>query len=161
EQKKIQKEFYRKSRSRKIASWLEQKQKEEILSWGKGYAKKKKIAANAISFVKDYERSYPFGHLLGQILQTVQEQKKHKTLQARPIGGLELSLNHVLKGQIGKRVIQRSPSNPLDTGKVISPPEDGADVYLTVNQYLQAIAEAELEKGVIVRNAKGGWAIMM
>lgn len=161
EQKKIQKNFYRNSRSRKIASWLEQTQKENILSWWTQYAKKKKIASNAIYFVKDYQRSYPFGSLLGQILQTVQEQKDHKTFQASPIGGLELSLNHVLKGKIGKRVIQRSPLNPLDTGKVISLPEDGADVYLTVNQYLQAIAESELEKGVITSNAKGGWVIMM
>jgi len=49
----------------------------------------------------------------------------------------------------------------LDTGKVIVPPEHGADIYLTVNHYLQAITESELEKGVKTANALGGWAVMM
>ncbi len=158
---KVTKEFYRKSRSRKISTWLEKSTKEQIQSWWKDYAKKNKIPSNAIFFQKDYQRSYPFKTLLGQILQTVQEEKDPLTMQAIPIGGLELSFNKYLKGKTGKRQILRSPLNPIDGGKIIDPPVDGADIYLTINHYLQAIAEAELKKGVIKAEAKGGWAIML
>ncbi len=44
---------------------------------------------------------------------------------------------------------------------MIEAPEDGADIYLTVNHCIQAIAEEELEKGVKQAGARGGWAIMM
>jgi cell division protein FtsI (penicillin-binding protein 3) len=55
----------------------------------------------------------------------------------------------------------RSPRNSLETGEVISLPENGADIHLTINHCLQAIAEEELEKGVKNSKAKSGWAIMM
>jgi cell division protein FtsI (penicillin-binding protein 3) len=55
----------------------------------------------------------------------------------------------------------RSPRHPLDTGTLLIEPEMGADVYLTINHYLQAIAEAELAKGIQEVKAKGGWAVMM
>jgi cell division protein FtsI (penicillin-binding protein 3) len=61
----------------------------------------------------------------------------------------------------GKRLILRSPSHPLDAGKVLLPPEHGADIYLTVNHYLQAITESELTKGIQTAGAIGGWAVMM
>jgi cell division protein FtsI (penicillin-binding protein 3) len=44
---------------------------------------------------------------------------------------------------------------------VIQAPKHGADVFLTVNHYIQAILEEELEKGVRRANAKGGRAILM
>ena len=69
--------------------------------------------------------------------------------------------NEQLQGKLGKRVILRSPRHPLDTGQVTSHPEHGADVYLTINHYLQAIAEEEICKAVTKANGKEGWAIMM
>ena len=49
----------------------------------------------------------------------------------------------------------------METGKILAFPEDGADVYLTINHYLQAIAEEEIQKAVKNSNAKGGWALLM
>src|SRR5690606_27439400 len=66
-----------------------------------------------------------------------------------------------LKGKQGKRLIVRSPRPPLDTGQVLEAPENGADIYLTINHYLQAIVESELAKGVKAARALGGWAVMM
>ncbi|MBU6446965.1 MAG: penicillin-binding protein 2, partial [Verrucomicrobia bacterium] len=148
-------EFYKKSRSRKIASWLEREKKEEIEAWWHTFSRREKIVRNAIYFTSEYKRSYPFGSMLGTVLHTVQED------QMTPTGGLELLLNSYLKGKEGKRLITRSPSHPLDTGKILSAPENGADVYLTVNHYLQAVTESELEKGVKAVKARGGWAVMM
>ncbi len=152
---KNESEFYKKSRSRKIASWLEREKREEIETWWREFSKREKIVRNAIYFVSAYKRSYPFGSMLGTVLHTVQED------QMSPTGGLEMLLNSYLKGKEGKRLIVRSPSHPLDTGKILNNPENGADVYLTINHYLQAITESELQKGVKTVNGLGGWAVMM
>jgi cell division protein FtsI (penicillin-binding protein 3) len=153
--------FFRKSRSRKIVSWLDRNEKEKILQWWFPFAKEHKIVSNAIFFGQDFQRSYPFSSLLGQLLHTVQQERDPTTFQNVPTGGLELYFQKVLSGKLGKRVILRSPRHPLDTGKVIQDPENGADIYLTVNHYLQAIAEEELKVGIEKAHAKGGWALMM
>lgn len=154
-------QFNKKSRNRKVASSLEIEVKEDLLSWWGPYAKQHKIPRNALYFVSDYRRSYPFGRLLGQVLHTIQNVKEEKTLRSYPTGGLELYFDRYLKGQIGKRRLMRSPRHSLETGEVIALPEHGADVYLTINHTLQAIAEEELEKGVKKCKAKAGWAVMM
>jgi len=161
EKEKIFSEFFKKSRSRKIISWIDKEKKEEIIKWWNNFSKENKIVRNAIFFVNDYKRCYPFGALLGQVIQTVQDQKDPFTFQSLPTGGLELYFNDYLKGSLGRRRITRSLRHPLDTGDVIEKPENGCDIYLTINHYLQAIAEEELEKGIKKVNAKSGWAIMM
>ena len=161
EQLRFREQFEKRSRSRKVAMWLDGETRDAILQWWRPYAGQNKIARNAIYFVSDYQRSYPFGKLLGQVLHTVQNQKEEETMQALPTGGLELSLNDHLKGKLGKRLMMRSPRHSFETGKMIEPPENGADVYLTINHVLQAIAEEEVEKGVKKCKAKGGWAVMM
>ena len=161
EKTKILNDFFKNSRSRKIISHIDKNKKNEIEKFWLSYCKSNKIVKNAIFFVQDYKRSYPFGSLLGQILHTVQEEKDPKTFQSLPTGGLEFYFNEFLKGSKGKRIITRSPRHSLDMGKVILNPQNGKDVYLTINHYLQAILEQELEKGVAKANAKGGWAIMM
>ena len=161
EAQKLQQQLSRKSRSRKLAMWLDKEQCEPLNKWWFQYARSKKIARNALFFVQDYKRSYPFGKLLGQVLHTVREDKDDQTKQAIPTGGLELVFDKILQGKEGRRQILRSPRHPLETGKILSHPEDGADVYLTINHYLQAIAEEEICKAVKSSNAKSGWAILM
>ena len=154
-------QFNKKSRSRKIQMWLEKPHVDLILEWWFPYAKANKIARNALFFTSDYQRSYPFGKLLGQVLHTIQNIKDEKSSQAIPTGGLELYFDHYLRGKPGKRRMMRSTRNSLETGEVIELPQNGADVYLTINHCLQAIAEEEIEKGVKKSKAKSGWAVMM
>ncbi len=158
---KLRHQFEKKSRSRKLALWLDKERCDEINQWWFHYAREKKIVRNALFFLQDYQRSYPFGKLLGQLLHTVREEKDAKSHQPIPTGGLELVFDKMLQGKEGKRLILRSPRHPMETGKILSPPEDGADVYLTINHCLQAIAEEEICKAVKNANAKGGWAVMM
>jgi cell division protein FtsI (penicillin-binding protein 3) len=148
-------DFFKKSRSRRIATWLDREKRGEIEAWWNEFSRKEKVVRNAIYFTSEFKRSYPFGSLLGSVLHTVQEDQSH------PTGGLEMLLNPYLKGKEGKRLIVRSPRHPLDTGKILADPEHGADVYLTINHYLQAMAESELAKGVQEAGALGGWAVMM
>lgn len=161
EARKLRAQLDMKSRSRKMALWLEKEQCEALNSWWFKYARAKKIPRNALFFVQDYKRSYPFGKLLGQVLHSVREEKDVKTRQSIPTGGLEMIFDKVLQGKEGKRQILRSPRHSIETGKILSAPEDGADVYLTINHHLQAIAEEEIAKAVKSSNAKGGWAVMM
>ncbi len=159
--KKLHQQMEYKTRSRKLALWLDKEQCDVLGKWWFAFAKSKKIARNALFFVQDYKRSYPFGKLLGQVLHTVREEKDLRSHQAIPTGGLELVFDKVLQGKQGKRQLLRSPRHALETGKILSYPEDGADVHLTINHYLQAIAEEEIAKAVKSANAKGGWAILM
>ena len=159
--KKMRGEFDKKSRDRKIAMWLNRQKRKEIETWWSEFCKKEKLVRNALFFTRDYKRSYPFGAMLGTVLHTVQAEKDPQTLQALPTGGLEMLLNGYLKGKIGKRKIIRSPRHPIDSGTLLEAPEHGADIFLTINHYLQAIVEAELAKGVKAVGGKGGWAVMM
>ncbi|MBI3508820.1 MAG: penicillin-binding protein 2 [Chlamydiia bacterium] len=158
---KMRAEFERKSRDRKIAVWLDRQKRKEIETWWNAFHKKEKLARNALFFTPDYKRSYPFGTMLGAVLHTVQWEKDPKTQQSQPTGGLEMLFHSFLNGKPGKRRIIRSPKHPLDTGTVLEAPIHGADIYLTINHYLQAIVESELAKGVQAAKGKGGWAVMM
>lgn len=153
--------FNRKTRSRKLAMWLDAETRASIMEWWTPYAQKRKIVRNALYFVSDYQRSYPYGKLLGNVLHTVQNQKDEAAQRALPTGGLELYFDSFLKGKEGKRRLMRSPRNEFEKGEVLSPPEDGADIYLTINHCLQAIVEEELTKGAKKTKAKGAWAVMM
>jgi cell division protein FtsI (penicillin-binding protein 3) len=154
EKKQLREQFNKKTRNRKLMMWLEKKTRDEILDWWFSYVRPKKIARNALYFTQIYQRSYPFGKLLGQVLHTVRE-------DGIPTGGLELKFNSILQGSPGKRLILHSPRYPLDSGKILSYPQHGADVHLTINRYLQAIAEEEIASAVKRSNAKSGWAVMM
>lgn len=158
---KVKQDCYKKSRSRKIASWLTREEKKELDHWWRPFARKHKIASNAIYYIKDFRRSYPFGKLLGQVLHTVRDEKDPKTGCFVPTGGLELYLDEQIKGINGKRILQRTLKHTIETDRVLTQPKDGADVYLTINHHLQAIAEEEIEKGVKKVGAKAGWAVMM
>ncbi len=158
---KLKAQLGKKSRSRKMILWLTPEMKEAILKWWTPYAKSHKIPRNALFFIQDYKRAYPFGKLLGQVLHTVRSERDVLSKECTPTGGLEYSLNRFLKGEDGRRVILRSPRQPLDRGRVVKEPKHGADVYLTIDHHLQAIAEEEIKKAVINADAKSGWAIMM
>lgn len=161
ETQKLNAHLSRKSRSRKLALWLDKTQSDALNSWWYPFAKSKKLPRNALFFVQDYKRSYPFGKLLGQVLHTVREEKDSMTRQSIPTGGLELIFDRMLQGKEGKRRILRSPRHSMEAGEILSSPEDGADVYLTINHYLQAMVEEEIAKAVKRSNAKSGWAVLM
>jgi cell division protein FtsI (penicillin-binding protein 3) len=158
---KLGRQLEKKSRSRRLVMWISPAQQEEILQWWNPFARRHHIPKNGLFFVQDFQRSYPFGKLLGQVLHTVRDDRDPATGESIPTGGLELTMNGFLKGKSGRRIIVRSPRHPLDTGDVVIQPEHGADVFLTINHYLQAVAEEEIEKAVKKSRAKGGWAILM
>lgn len=158
---KIIGELSKKSRSRKIALWIDLEMRDAILSWWTPFAKNRKIPKNALYFVKDYKRSYPYGKLLGQVLHTIQYQKDETTKQGLPTGGLELYFDSYLKGHMGKRRWMRSPINAYEVGQLSLSPQNGSDIYLTIDLGLQAICEEELAQAARTFQAKSAFATMM
>lgn len=156
----VRAQFDKRSRSRKVASWLSSLDKGSIESWWLPLAKKHKIPKNALFFIRDYERSYPYGSMLGQVLHTVCEEKDSE-LSRIPTGGLELALNPLLKGTSGRREMMRSPRHRIGLGLLEKEPHNGADIFLTIDPFIQSLAETELIAAVKRTHAKGGWAIMM
>ncbi len=157
----IREQFDKQSRSRRLKCWLTEVEKAQIEKWWLPYAKWNKLPKNGVFFLEDYQRSYPFGQLLGAVINSVREERDPETHQCFPTGGLELTCNSYLKGVPGKRLRMRSPRQSLEGGVVVALPEDGADVYLTIDPYIQAIAEEEVRKGVKAAGARAGWAVLM
>jgi len=158
---KLSSELARKTRSRRLISWISEQQKNKFSSWWKKFAKEKTLPGNGLFFIRDFKRFHPMGKTLGQVLHTIQERRNEKTGNAIPTGGLELSLNKFLQGSMGIRRLMRSPHNNLTTGEILKEPIHGSDIELTINHCLQAIAEEELEKGVKFHQAKSGIAIIV
>ncbi len=157
----IREQFKKRSRSRRLKLWVDEGEKELLLGWWRPFARWKKIPRNALYFEEDYQRAYPYGKLLGAVLHTVRDDRDSKTHQALPTGGLELVFDSYLQGKPGKRLLLRSPGKALEGGLLVNHPQDGADVYLTINHYIQAIAEEEIERAVKSAGAKSGWVVMM
>ncbi len=158
---KIRTQLNKKSHSRKLVMWMQRANRDVVHSWWIPYAKKHKMPSNALFFIQDYKRSYPFGTLLGPVLHTVRQEKDGKEQICTPTGGLELLFDKYLKGKDGKRVMMRSSRHQIERGYVLQKPEDGADIYLTVNHHIQAIAEEEIAKAVDRAGGSSGWAILM
>lgn len=158
---KIESQLKRKSRYRKLTSSLSVTQKEEILQWWKKESRIHKIPSNALYFIKGYQRSYPYGALLGQVLHAVRYDEDHKGGRWVPLGGLELYFNKKISGKGGEKLLIRSPKVTIDTQKILSIPLPGKDIHLSINPYLQASAELALEEGVKKSEAKKGSAFVI
>ncbi|MEM8728108.1 MAG: penicillin-binding protein 2 [Chlamydiota bacterium] len=157
----VRRQFDRRARSRRLKIWVTEEEKEDLLDWWRPFARWRKIPSNALYFEQDYQRAYPYGKLLGSVLHTVRDDRAVETKKALPTGGLELAFDSYLQGNPGKRLLLRSPDRALEGGPVVNQPEHGADVYLTIDHYIQAVAEEEIERAVKNAGAKRGWAVMM
>lgn len=153
--------FYKKSRSRRVISWISAAEQQKIMDWWKPFARRSKIASNAVYFLKDYQRSYPFGAMLGQVIHAVRQERDVGCQKAIPTGGIELVMDKYLQGEIGQTVLMRSPKYNLDSDRMSKPAAPGNDVELTINHCLQAITEEELARGSEKVHAKGAIAVMM
>jgi cell division protein FtsI (penicillin-binding protein 3) len=154
-------EFYKDSHSRRIKAFVELNEKHDVELFFSHFSKKYKLAKNALYFVQDRKRKYPFGHLLGQVLHTVRDEKDPMTKQWFPTGGLEYAFDKILQGSIGSQKHLVTPRRKLQYAQNVQRAKDGAKVFLTIDHHIQAICEKALEEGVIKSQAKGGWVIVI
>ena len=77
------------------------------------------------------------------------------------LGGVELSFNKYIKGTDGSSLVQVDARGRSVQSLVQQPSTPGDTVELTIDEYVQYIAERELAAGVEKSNAKGGAAVVM
>ncbi|WP_404452502.1 PASTA domain-containing protein [Virgibacillus necropolis] len=97
-----------------------------------------------ITFEKNSIRYYPNGMFASRIIGFAQ--KKEGKISG--IAGIERKMNDVLGGEDGHISYQRDKygTKLLDPNEVVKKPEDGDNVYLTINQKIQTLLEDTLSQ---------------
>ncbi|ASN05855.1 penicillin-binding transpeptidase domain-containing protein [Virgibacillus necropolis] len=95
-----------------------------------------------IQFDKQSIRYYPNGMFASHIIGFAQKEKGKIT----GVTGMERQMNDILSGDDGHISYQRDKfgTKLLDPNEVIEKPEDGDNVYLTINQKIQTLLEDTL-----------------
>ena len=72
--------------------------------------------------------------------------------------GIELSYNEMLQGEPGRAIYERDTTgDPIPFGAyTVVAPKPGEDVVLTIDRYIQALAEQRLDAAIKEHRAKGG-----
>ena len=111
------------------------------------------LQLEGVGFMKESRRYYPNKDLASHILGYV-------GLDNSGLGGIEGTYDSLIKGHAGTVLIQTDARRHAFS-RVEKPPTAGASLELTVDQYLQHVAERELKAGVELAGAAGGSAIVM
>jgi cell division protein FtsI/penicillin-binding protein 2 len=108
---------------------------------------------DGIGFLKESRRFYPNkelgAHLLGYV-----------GVDGDGLEGLEWTYDSQIRGKPGT-VLIHTDARRHAFSRFERPPTTGSTIELTIDQYLQHIAERELRAGVAAYQAKGGTAIIM
>jgi cell division protein FtsI (penicillin-binding protein 3) len=102
----------------------------------------------------DTRRYYPGGQLAAHVLGFVDIDNHGQQ-------GIELSYDKVISGEDGLAFVQVDAKRQRLDSRVERPPVPGATLELTLDSYLQHIAERELEAGVRANEARAGTAVIM
>jgi cell division protein FtsI (penicillin-binding protein 3) len=107
-----------------------------------------------VGFVKENRRYYPKKELAAHVLGYV-------GMENVGLGGLESAYDSQIRGRDGKVLIQIDAKRDAMFSRVERPATAGVSVELTIDQYLQYIAERELRAGVAANRAAGGSVVVM
>ena len=107
-----------------------------------------------ITLLKENRRYYPNSELAAHVVGYV-------GLDQAGLGGIEFSYDSQIRGKDGKVLIQTDAKRHAIFSRVERPATAGAGVELTIDQYLQYVAERELRAGVEDNHALAGTAIIM
>ena len=103
--------------------------------------------------MKENRRFYPNKDLAAHVLGYV-------GIDNTGLNGLEASYDSLIKGRPGTVLIQTDARRHAFS-RIERPPTTGATIELTIDQYLQHVAERELRAGVEENRAAGGTAVVM
>ena len=115
----------------------------------------KVVALNldGIGFIKESHREYPNKELAAHVLGFV-------GIDSKGLNGLESAYDSQIRGKDGQVLVQTDARRHA-FNRFERPPTAGATVELTIDEYLQHVAERELHAGVMNNKALGGTAIIM
>lgn len=109
-----------------------------------------------ITEVDDPKREYPDGQLAAQVIGFV-------GADGAGLSGLESTANSALAGKPGHEEIQADPAGQeiVSAGSEETPPVQGANIELTLDQDIQFESEAVLAQAVQTYHASGGSIVVM
>ena len=105
-------------------------------------------------FYPEERRSYPLGSVAAQVLGYV-------GVDDKGLAGLELDLDRELAGRAGQETVVTDPGGRTIDVLSDRPEADGRDVYLTLDQGIQANAESVLRETVRKWGARSATAIVL
>jgi len=117
-------------------------------------ARVKALDLKGVAFIKESRRYYPKKELAAHVLGYV-------GLDNTGLAGLESTYDAQVRGREGKILIQTDARRHALNSRIDRPATAGVSLELTIDQYLQNIAERELRVGVEENNAAGGTALIM
>jgi len=112
------------------------------------------LELKGVDFIQETKRYYPKVDLASHVLGFVGTDNKG-------LGGVEQAYDAVVKGRDGRIRLQVDARQHAVTSRIEQAPTAAASLELTIDQYIQHIAERELERGVKETRAAGGTAIVM
>jgi cell division protein FtsI (penicillin-binding protein 3) len=112
------------------------------------------LALPGITLYKESRRYYPNSELAAHVIGYV-------GLDNVGLGGIESAYDSQIRGKDGKVLIQTDNKRRALYSRVERPATAGAGIELTIDEYLQHVAERELRAGVEQNHAQGGTAIVM
>lgn len=114
----------------------------------------KALKLDNIGATPEEKRFYPNHAMLGQLLGLV-------SVDGVGVSSIEKAYNHILEGKLYKRRIAvDARGRHIDTADM-STAIKGGDLYLTIDQNIQFIAEENLKNAMLQYNAKAAWAVVM
>ncbi|MFD1172016.1 penicillin-binding transpeptidase domain-containing protein [Oceanobacillus picturae] len=143
--------------------------------------KKDEIAAKklpGIKFEEEALRYYPNGMFASQVIgfardTEVEDEDANIVHEIKGIAGMEKVMDDILKGTDGQISYQRDKYNKklLDPNEVVTKPQDGDDIYLTIDQKIQTLLEDAMTQvdskyspermSAVVMNPKTGEIVAM
>ena len=111
------------------------------------------LKLDGIELIKEDRRFYPNKELAAHLLGYV-------GIDNRGLSGLEFTYDPQIRGKAGTVLIQ-TDARRRAFARIERPSTTGSTVELTIDEYLQHIAERELHAGVLENKAAGGTAIVM
>ena len=113
------------------------------------------LGYDGVYLVKESKRYYPYDDMLSHSLGYV-------GIDNQGLSGLELEYDEYLTGASGAiQYFSDAKGQRLERSEVYVEPQDGMDIYLTINYDIQASIERELNNAMAKYNADGAWAIAM
>ncbi|MFN3372089.1 MAG: peptidoglycan D,D-transpeptidase FtsI family protein [Chloroflexus sp.] len=130
----------------RLARWLEP----EVA------AKVAELKLPGLRLVYEPMRFYPQGITAAQVVGAL-------NLNGEGISGIEAYYDQILRGMEGRVEGEFDPArNPIATSLSRTlPPQDGANLQLTIDPFIQQVAERELKQAIDEQNADGGTIIVL
>ncbi|PMP75658.1 MAG: penicillin-binding protein 2, partial [Chloroflexus aggregans] len=130
----------------RLVRWLEPEVAEQLAA----------LDLPGLRLVYEPMRFYPQGMTAAYVVGAI-------NLNGEGISGIEAFYDQVLRGSEGKIEGEFDPArNPIATSLSRTlPPQDGADLQLTIDPFIQQVAERELKQAIDEQNADGGSILVL